>query len=210
MAIIMLLMVGMYLIAHSHGDPSFEEKGVLQYPSMTTEQATFGGGCFWCMEAAFEVTEGVTSVTSGYTGGTTTNPTYEAVSSGTTGHYEAVKVLYDPAKVTYQRLLDVFWRNINPTQRDGQFADRGSQYRTAIFYHTDEQRRAAETSKHTLAQSGKFGKPIVTDILPTADFYPAEEYHQDYYKKHLIQYQRYKHGSGREAFLHDTWGDESR
>ena len=171
-------------------------------------QATFAGGCFWCMEPPFEKLEGVVSVTSGYTGGTELNPTYAQVSSGKTGHAEAIQVAYDPSKVTYQQLLDIFWRNIDPTQSDGQFADHGSQYRTAIFYHTEEQRQLAEASKQRLARSGTFDKPLVTAIVPVSAFYPAEEYHQDYYKKSPFRYQLYKAGSGREGFLRKAWGDQ--
>ncbi|MBI4355915.1 MAG: peptide-methionine (S)-S-oxide reductase MsrA [Candidatus Omnitrophica bacterium] len=168
--------------------------------------ATFAGGCFWCMEGPFEALAGVASVTSGYTGGTKLNPTYMEVSSGSTGHAESIQVAYDPTKVTYQELLDTFWRQIDPTQVDGQFADHGRQYRTAIFYHDEEQRRLAEASKQQLAASGKFAKPIVTAITPASQFYPAEGYHQDYYKKNPLRYKLYKVGSGREGFLKKTWG----
>ena len=169
------------------------------------ETATFAGGCFWCMEPAFEALGGIVSVAAGYTGGTTPHPTYEEVSSGTTDHVEAVQIVYNPAKVAYDQLLHIFWENIDPTQADGQFADHGPQYRTAIFYHTDEQRRLAEASKAALAQSGKFTQPIVTEIVPALPFYPAEEYHQDYAKKNPLRYQLYKTGSGREEFLKKTW-----
>jgi len=172
-----------------------------------TETATFAGGCFWCMEGPFEALDGVRSVTAGYTGGTTPNPTYHDVGSGATGHAEAIQVVYDPAAVSYERLLEVFWRQIDPTQADGQFADRGRQYRTAIFYHTPEQRRLAEASKTALARSGRFDKPLVTEISPAGPFHPAEEYHQDYYKKNAIHYKLYRVGSGREAFLKKAWGD---
>jgi len=171
-------------------------------------QATFAGGCFWCMEPPFEKPPGVVSVRAGYTGGTKPDPTYQEVSSGKTGHAEAVEVVYDPAQTTYEQLLEVFWRNIDPTQANGQFADRGTQYRTAIFYHTEEQRRLAEASKARLEQSKKFDKPIVTEIVPASTFYPAEDYHQDYSKKNPIHYKRYRTGSGREGFLRTVWGDE--
>jgi len=170
------------------------------------DTATFAGGCFWCMEPAFEALGGIISVAAGYTGGTTPNPTYEDVNSGATGHVEAVQIVYDPAKVTYDQLLDIFWQNIDPTQADGQFADRGRQYRTAIFYHTDEQKQLAGASKAKLAASGKFTKPIVTSVDPATTFYPAEDYHQDYYKKNPLRYQLYKTGSGREGYLKKTWG----
>ncbi len=170
------------------------------------EKATFAGGCFWCMEPPFERLPGVVSVTSGYTGGPEKNPTYEQVSSGSTGHCESVEIAYDPAKITYQQLLDVFWRNIDPTTPNRQFADAGTQYRTAIFYHTDEQRRLAEASKLELQASGKFSKPIVTQIEPAGPFYPAEDYHQDYYKKNPLRYKLYRLGSGRDGYLKKTWG----
>jgi methionine-S-sulfoxide reductase len=170
------------------------------------ETATFAGGCFWCMEAPFEQLEGVASVTSGYTGGTNANPTYEEVSSGATGHAEAVEIRYDPSRITYEKLLEVFWRNIDPTQPDGQFADHGRQYRTAVFFHTPEQRQLAEASKARLQQSGTFKGPIVTEIVPASAFYPAEEYHQDYYKKNPLRYKLYRSGSGREQYLQTMWG----
>ena len=175
----------------------------------TTEKATFAGGCFWCMEGPFEQLPGVLSVTSGYTGGTKENPTYEEVSSGSTGHAESIQIVYDPSKLTYQTLLETFWRQIDPTQVDGQFADHGRQYRSAIFYHSDEQKRLAESSKDALAKSGKFNKPIVTEIAPAGPFYPAEDYHQDYYKKNPLRYNLYKIGSGRAGFLQRTWGKQS-
>lgn len=173
-----------------------------------TGTATFAGGCFWCMEAPFEQLDGVLSVTSGYTGGATSDPTYEAVSSGATGHAEAVQVVYDPSRISYEKLLEVFWRNIDPTQADGQFADRGSQYRTAIFYHTEEQKRLAEASRQQLAASGKFKDPIVTELVPASTFYPAEDYHQDYYRKNPLRYHLYKIGSGRAGYLKRVWGGE--
>ena len=173
------------------------------------DTATFAGGCFWCMEPPFEKLEGVRSVTSGYTGGTEQHPTYEQVSSGKTGHAESVEVVYDPSTVTYEKLLETFWMNIDPTQADGQFADHGTQYRTAIFYHTEEQRRLAEASKERLARSGKFAQPIVTEIVPASAFYPAEAYHQDYYKKSPFRYMLYRSGSGREGFLHKVWDQKS-
>ncbi len=173
------------------------------------EKATFAGGCFWCMEPPFENIDGVKEVISGYTGGWKQNPTYEEVASGTTGHVEAIEIIYDPAKVTYQKLLDVFWRQIDPTDGGGQFADRGRSYKTAIFYHNDEQRRLAERSKKALERSGRFKKPIVTEIRPAGKFFKAEEYHQDYYKKNPLQYKSYRSGSGREGFLKRIWGKES-
>lgn len=169
-------------------------------------KATFAGGCFWCSEYAFEKVEGVVEVVSGYTGGDVEEPTYEQVSSGRTGHYEAVQVYYNPEKVTFEELLDVYWKHIDPTDPDGQFADRGSQYRTAIFYHNDEQRRLAETSKQELEDSGKFDAQIVTQIRPFVKFYPAEAYHQDYYTKQAARFAAYKKLSGREQFIEETWG----
>jgi methionine-S-sulfoxide reductase len=158
------------------------------------------------MEPPFEKLDGVIDVTAGYCGGTEPNPTYEQVSSGATGYAESVQIVYDPSKVSYEQLLEVFWMNIDPTQTDGQFADRGPQYRTAIFYHTDAQKRLAEASKQQLAQSGKFTKPLVTDVTPASTFYPAEDYHQDYHKKNPVHYKLYRSGSGRESYLKKTWG----
>jgi peptide methionine sulfoxide reductase msrA/msrB len=157
------------------------------------------------MEPPFENLDGVLEVTSGYTGGKTEKPTYEEVSSGSTGHAEAVQILFDPSKVSYEQLLDVFWRNIDPTDEYGQFVDRGSQYRTAIFYHDEDQKQKAEVSKKRLTRSGKFDRPIVTEIVPAAEFYPAESYHQDYYKKSASSYQLYKRHSGRTQYLEKQW-----
>ena len=177
-------------------------------PTRKLERATFAGGCFWCMEPPFEKLKGVDAVISGYTGGHTENPKYGEVTSGTTGHAEAVEVHYDPAQTTYAELLDVFWRNIDPTTKDRQFVDTGSQYRTAVFYHSEEQKRLAEDSKKKLDASGRFGKPIVTEILPAGKFYPAEEYHQDYYKKSATRYKFYRFNSGRDQYLERIWGKE--
>lgn len=172
------------------------------------ENATFAGGCFWCMESAFEELPGVIEAVSGYTGGHKENPTYEEVCSGTTGHLEAVKVTYDPQKISYQELLEVFWKNIDPTDPEGQFVDRGSQYRTAIFYHNEEQKKLAEESKRKLEELGKFSKPIVTEIRPASTFYPAEEYHQNYYKTCPLRYEIYSAGSGRNEFQKKYWEEE--
>lgn len=169
------------------------------------KKATFAGGCFWCMEPPFEQLNGVMDVVSGYTGGNKENPSYEEVSSGATGHLEAVQVSYDSSKISYAQLLETFWRNIDPTDSYGQFADKGTQYETAVFYHDEEQRKLAERSKQELADSGKFGKPIVTEIRPAAKFYPAEDYHQGYYMKDPERYKNYKHHSGRGPFLEKTW-----
>jgi peptide methionine sulfoxide reductase msrA/msrB len=172
--------------------------------------ATFAGGCFWCVEADFEKVAGVREVLSGYAGGDKDNPTYEEVSAGGTGHVEAVQVLYDPEKISYQALLDIFWRHVDPTDSGGQFVDRGSQYRTVIFYEDEEQRRLAEASKRELEKSGPFDKPIVTEIRPLGKFYKAEDYHQDYYKNHGLRYKFYRWNSGRDQFLSKVWGDKTR
>jgi methionine-S-sulfoxide reductase len=172
------------------------------------EKATFAGGCFWCMEPPFDKLSGVISTTSGYAGGNEIMPTYEQVSSGRTGHFEAIEIVYDPEKVSYDKLLEVFWKNIDPTQANGQFADIGKQYRTAIFYHDDNQRKLAIASKEQLDKSGKFGKPVVTEILPAGKFYPAEDYHQDYYLKNPVRYKYYRFGSGRDQFINKIWNDK--
>jgi len=170
--------------------------------------AIFAGGCFWCLEAAFEAVDGVVEAVNGYTGGENENPSYSEVSSGTTGHKEATKVYYDPEKVKYSELIDLFWKQIDPTDDEGQFADRGSQYRTAIFYQNDEEKQIAEKSKKDLEESGKFEKPIVTEILPVQEFFEAEEEHQDYHKKRVEEYKLYKKGSGREDFIEENWEEE--
>jgi len=170
------------------------------------EVATFAGGCFWCMEPPFDKLPGVVSTTSGYTGGSKAKPTYEEVSAGGTGHAEAVRVVYDPAKVTYARLLDVFWHNVDPTVKDRQFCDSGTQYRTAIFVHDDAQRRDAEASKAALEKSKPFKDAIVTPIVAAAEFWPAEGYHQDYYVKNPIRYNYYRTGCGRDRRLAQLWG----
>jgi peptide methionine sulfoxide reductase msrA/msrB len=173
-------------------------------------KATFAGGCFWCVESDFEKQDGVVEAISGYAGGHTENPTYKEVSAGGTGHTEAVQVIYDPEKITYKELLDVFWRHVDPTDSGGQFVDRGSQYRSAIFYHDDEQKRLAEASKQELEASGRFDKPIVTEIVKLDKFYNAEDYHQDYYKKSAMRYKLYRYGSGRDQFLNKFWGNETK
>ncbi|MEF8726225.1 MAG: peptide-methionine (S)-S-oxide reductase MsrA [Candidatus Bipolaricaulota bacterium] len=173
----------------------------------TNRVATLAGGCFWCMEPPFVTLEGVEEVVAGYTGGELEDPTYEQVSTGDTGHYEAVQIYYDPVKISYEEILDVYWQHIDPTDPEGQFADRGSQYKTAIFYHDDEQKELAESSKKDLDESDKFKDSIVTEILPFEDFYPAERYHQDYYEKNPQRYSSYKTLSGREGFISSTWGD---
>lgn len=170
------------------------------------EIATLAGGCFWCMEAAFEEMEGVIEVVSGYTGGHVENPTYKQVTSGNTGHLEAVQIKYNSSKISYKELIDFYWRQIDPTDDAGQFVDKGSFYRTAIFYHNETQKKIAEESKAQLEKSGMFDKPIVTQILEFDKFYKAEEYHQDYYKKRTIQYRLYESGSGRKEFKEEVWG----
>jgi peptide-methionine (S)-S-oxide reductase len=169
-----------------------------------TAVATFAGGCFWCVEADFDKVDGVISTTSGYTGGRTANPTYEQVSHGGTGHAESVEIVYDPAKVSYKKLLDVFWHNIDPLAKDRQFCDHGDQYRSAIFYHDEEQRALAEASKAEVEK--RFEQPVATQIVPAGAFYKAEEYHQDYYKKNPIRYKFYRYNCGRDARLEELWG----
>lgn len=180
--------------------------GVSEGGGTKTAVATFAGGCFWCMEPPFEKLPGVVDVVAGYTGGTVKNPSYKQVCSGETGHAEAVRVTYDPSRISFNELLEVFWRNIDPTDADGQFADKGSQYRTAVFYHDDEQKRLATSSKEALERSGKFKEPIATRIEQAGPFYLAEEAHQDYYKKDPWRYKGYRSGSGREGYLKKTWG----
>ncbi len=179
-----------------------EEKNMLKV-------ATFAGGCFWCMESDFEKVPGVVKVISGYTGGHKENPTYREVSSGSTGHVEAVQAYYDPANVSYEELLDYFWRHIDPTDAGGQFVDRGSQYRSIIFYADEKEDELAQKSKEALAKSGKLDKPIVTEILKLGRFYEAEEYHQDYYKKNPLRYKYYRYASGRDQFLKKVWGNDT-
>ena len=171
--------------------------------------ATFAGGCFWCVESDFDKVPGVTATISGYTGGRTVNPGYHDVSSGTTGHAESVEIHYDPKKVTYEHLLDVFWHSVDPTTKDRQFCDAGSQYRTAIFYHDEAQRKAAEASLAKIQKEKPFKAPIVTEITMAGPFYPAEEYHQDYYRKNPVRYQIYRSGCGRDARLKELWGDKA-
>lgn len=169
------------------------------------EVATFAGGCFWCMVPPFENLEGVVDIKAGYMGGCKENPTYEEVCSGKTGHYEVVQITYIPSKISYRKLLNVFWRQIDPTDPGGQFYDRGQQYKTAIFYHNESQKQGAEESKKAIEKSERFNKPIATEILKATKFYPAEEYHQKYHKKNPISYEAYKKGSGREAYLQKIW-----
>lgn len=201
MGIFILSMINLACASKNEG-PSSDS------PTGGFEKATFAGGCFWCMEPPFEKIEGVKEVISGYTGGYKPNPTYEEVSAGGTGHLEAIQVFYDPAKVNYAELLRVFWKQIDPTDGGGQFVDRGRQYRTAIFYHNDEQKRLAEHSRDEIRNSGRFDKPIVTEILPASEFYRAEDYHQDYHRKNPLRYKFYRLNSGRDPFLNTMWNEK--
>jgi peptide-methionine (S)-S-oxide reductase len=184
--------------------------GALAQTGPQLKKATFAGGCFWCMEAPFDKLPGVSGVTVGYTGGKKTNPTYQEVSSGGTGHAEAVELSYDPAKITYEKLLDVFWHNVDPLTPNAQFCDHGTQYRTAIFYHDDEQKRLADASKETLTKSGRFARPIVTEIAAAATFWPAEDYHQHYYVTNPVRYKFYRYNCGRDQRLEQLWGPQDR
>jgi len=198
-----IIIIGLFLVftTSKMNSPNISESKEIP---PTAKEAIFAGGCFWCNEAAFEGFEGVFEVTSGYTGGHKENPTYYEVTTGETGHKEAVKVIYDPSIITYKELVEKFWRQIDPTDNDGQFVDSGSQYRTAIYYKTEEEKQIAEQSKKELGESGRFDKPIVTEILPAVIFYDAEEEHQDYYKKRVLQYKAYEAGSGRKQFK-EVW-----
>lgn len=174
-----------------------------------SEKATFAGGCFWCMEPPFEKLPGVYSVTSGYTGGQKQNPTYQEVSAGTTGHAEAVEIIYDPAIISYKRLLDIFWHNIDPIAVNSQFCDSGTQYRSAIFYHSAKQARMAKDAKSTIERSGRFKEPVTTEISAANRFYPAEAYHQDYYRKNPLRYKYYRNGCGRDKRLKELWKEQA-
>ncbi len=189
---------------------SMEQKSPETTTDMSGRQAAavFAGGCFWCTESDFEKIDGVIEAISGYTGGKEANPTYKQVASGATSHAEAVKVIYDPDKISYAELLEIFWQHVDPTDDGGQFVDRGYQYRSAIFYANETERRLAEASRDRLAQSGRFDKPIVTEIVPLGEFYTAEDYHQNYYKTNPIRYKWYRSGSGRDQFLKRTWADQ--
>lgn len=205
----LLFAVGALAIAIERPKNSTNPKAIgltAEYDNLRT--ATFAGGCFWCVEADFEKVEGVVEVISGYTGGNKDNPTYEEVSAGETGHVEAIQVLYDPQKVSYRQLLDVFWQHVDPTDPGGQFVDRGEQYRSVIFYHDEDQKRLAEETKMELTQSGRFDKTIVTEIVKFTEFYRAEDYHQDYYKTNGLRYKFYRWNSGRDQFLKKVWGDD--
>jgi peptide-methionine (S)-S-oxide reductase len=197
------LLIGTWIAAGSAADGGAPAAAS---PVAGTARATFAGGCFWCMEPPFDVLDGVISTTSGYIGGSKKDPTYEEVSAGVTGHTEAVEIVYDPGKVSYEKLLDVFWHNIDPTTPNRQFCDRGNQYRTGVFFHDEQQKKLAEESKKAIEASGKLGKPIVTEITAAGTFYPAEEYHQDYYEKNPIRYKYYRYQCGRDQRLQELWG----
>ncbi len=188
------------------GLPALPSLGQEKPPPAGLEAAIFAGGCFWCMEPPYDVLPGVVSTTSGYTAGQTRNPTYQEVSAGRTGHTEAVRVIYDPKKVSFEKLLEVFWRNIDPTVKDRQFCDTGSHYRSGIYYLSAQQKQLAEQSRAALEKTKPFKAPIVTEILAAAEFWAAEEYHQDYYKKNPVRYKLYRNGCGRDARLEELWG----
>lgn len=201
---LLLLFFGVALFVKSADRPQMT-------PAAATglETATFAGGCFWCMVPPFEKLAGVISVTSGYTGGKTRNPSYEEVSAGNTGHTESVQIKFDPAKISYTQLLQVFWHNIDPTAVNRQFCDSGNQYRSAIFFHNEMQKKLALESKEATEKSKRFPEPIVTEITPASEFYPAEEYHQDYYRKNPIRYEYYRYSCGRDKRLKELWGNEA-
>jgi peptide methionine sulfoxide reductase msrA/msrB len=178
------------------------------FSPVETKTAVFAGGCFWCIQPAFDKAKGVINTLLGYCGGTEPNPTYELVSSEKTGYRESIQIIYDPAKISYDQLLDIYWRQIDPTQADGQFTDIGPSYRAAIFYGNDDEKKIAEASKEKLARSGKFNKPIVTEVLPAMKFYPAEAYHQKYYQQNPEHFEAFEQGSGRVSFQKKTWKKE--
>ncbi len=203
----LLICAAVLFIAFGCQSSSSDQKEVkyrMTETNVLTQTATFAGGCFWCIESDFEKIPGVVKAVSGYTGGSGNNPSYETY--GRTGHVEAVQVFYDPSKISYEELLDVFWRHIDPTDSGGQFADRGPYYRGVIFYHDEEQKRLAEKSREDLGKSGRFSKPIVTEIMKVDKFFDAEDYHQDYYRKNPLRYKYYRQGSGRDQFLKKVWG----
>jgi peptide methionine sulfoxide reductase msrA/msrB len=203
---LLLIVIGLAGGCQSANGDKQEVKNVMNTTNTQVKTATFAGGCFWCTEADFEKIPGVVKVISGYTGGSKDKPTYEEVSAGKSGHVEAVQVYYDPAKITYDQLLEVFWRHVDPTDEGGQFVDRGSQYRSAIFYHNGDQRQAAEKSKEVMNKSGRFDRPVITEILPFGKFYEAEAYHQEYYRKNSLRYKYYRQVSGRDQFSEKVWG----
>jgi methionine-S-sulfoxide reductase len=199
-----------FILLFSVAVAPFSEPGRCQNsPAPATKTAIFAGGCFWCIQPAFDKANGVIKTVVGYSGGTEPNPTYELVSSEKTGYRESIEITYDPAKISYDQLLDIYWRQIDPTQADGQFTDIGPSYRAAIFYGNDQEKKIAEASKDKLARSGKFAKPIVTEILPAMKFYPAEAYHQKYYQQNPEHFEAFEKGSGRVSFQKKTW-DQGR
>ena len=202
--IIILLLISFSFLGKTR---AVEGEAAMSEKAGKYETAVFGGGCFWCMQPPFDALDGVISTRVGYCGGDWENPSYEDVCTGKTGHTEAIEVVFDPSVVSYERLLEVFWRNIDPTTLNRQFADTGTQYRTAVFYRNEGQKKAALKSKKELDESGKFDKPVVTAVEPATVFYEAESYHQDYYMKNSIHYEMYKKGSGREDYLKETWGN---
>ena len=209
--ILATFLIGIVLFGFQKSNEKQNEKSpLMKSESKNYKTATFAGGCFWCVESDFEKVDGVIEAVSGYAGGDEVNPTYKQVASGGTGHTEAVQIHYDPDKITYKELLDVLWRHMDPTDANGQFVDRGSQYRPAIFYHDEEQKRIAQESKSELEKSGRFSKPIATEIVPLTKFYTAEDYHQDYYSKNPLRYKMYRYGSGRDQFLKRTWGADAK
>ena len=203
---IMYLLISLGFAALLIGGMTGMPQGSLAADTSQYAKATFAGGCFWCMEEAYEKVDGVVSVISGYTGGQLANPTYEQVSAGGTGHAESVEVIYNPGEVTYQHLLEVFWHNVDPTTPNSQFCDHGNQYRTAIFYHDETQKRLINESRQAVEKSKSFPQAIVTEIVPASIFYPAEDYHQDFYKKNPVRYKFYKWNCGRSQRLEQLWG----
>ena len=202
-ATLICLIIGVLITMNITGETNASEAVV--HDDDKASVAIFAGGCFWCMESPFEEIDGVIDVTSGYTGGGTKDPTYEEVSSGRTGHLEAIRIRFDPERVGYKELLDIFWRQVDPTDNGGQFVDRGKQYTSAIFYIDEEQKVSAKSSKSDLNDSGRFKNPVITPVIMAKTFYPAEDYHQDYYKKNPIRYKYYRYGSGRDKFLKKAW-----
>ncbi len=208
MRFIVIILLSLFTLSQTNIVYADNESKSANINNNEIEKAVFAGGCFWCMQNPYDELKGVVSTAVGYTGGHKDNPTYEEVCAGNTGHAEAIEVLYDPSQISYAELLNVFWRNIDPTTLNRQFADAGTQYRTAIFYHSEEQRQSAESSKHEMESSGHYNDPIVTEITPASTFYKAEDYHQKYYEKCPLKYKMYKSGSGREQYLENKWGTE--
>ncbi len=206
-SVFILIAGGLFLAACANMDSKDMGERMIPADGARLDTATFAGGCFWCIEAAFDTLDGVKKVISGYAGGHVKNPTYEQVCSGTTGHLESVQILYDPELISYSELLDMYWRQFDPTDAGGSFHDRGTQYRSAIFYHNGLQKKVAEESKQELDRSGIFEKPIVTEIRPYTEFYPAEDYHQQYCRKNPVRYYSYRSASGRDDFIRSVWGD---